>query len=142
MMQAADQTPRGQLRHDVAQAVVGVAWRRRIVECQQDAGEDLGQESKQSPTARHLKPSSRLRNILVEKMLDRGLHAGSVFEPIEHASQHSLSSLNLRPDEQLAVVHASHITIQRTWGRSAEDFAVDVKNHSMSGEWVVILMHV
>ena len=80
-MQAAHQPPAGDLGQDVAQAVVGIAGRGRVVEGQQRAGEGLHQKQEQRHAAEHLMPAARRRNLLVEEIADRGLDARAVIEP-------------------------------------------------------------
>src|ERR1019366_7088286 len=77
-------TPRsagGQLRQDVAQAVVGVARGGRVVEGQQRARECLHQEEKHGDAAEDLVPAAGCRNFFVEELADRTLDAGAMLHP-------------------------------------------------------------
>ena len=81
VVQPAHHAAAGQFGQDVAQAVVRVAGRGRVVEGQQRAGERLHQEEEHRHAAEHLMPAARGRNLLVEELAHRGLDAGAVVEP-------------------------------------------------------------
>ena len=84
---AAHEAAGGDLRHDVAQAVVGFGRSRRVVQGQQNSGDYLHQECKQRDAAEHLMPSGGGGNVFVKEVLDGALDAGTVFEPIEQSDE-------------------------------------------------------
>src|SRR5690349_15067642 len=84
MVQPADQPAACELGENVAQAVVSLARRGRVVEGQQRAGEGLGQEQKDGHAAEDMTPAARCRNLLVEEIADGRLHAGAMVEPAHY----------------------------------------------------------
>ena len=81
MMQAADQAAASDFGEDVAQAVIGVAGRGRVVKCQQRAGERLYQKEEDGDAAEDLMPAAGGRNLFVQKVADGGLDARAMIQP-------------------------------------------------------------
>src|ERR1019366_8446660 len=77
-----DEAAASQFGQDVAQAVIGVAWRRRIIDGQQHPGERLYQEQKHSHAAEHLAPAARRGNLFGEEVARGGLNPGAMVQPV------------------------------------------------------------
>src|ERR1035438_7118771 len=86
MMQPADEPAARNLRQDIAQAVVGFSGRGRVVEGQQDAGERLREEQEYRDAAEYLVPAARRRNLFIEELAHRRLHARAMFQPLPERS--------------------------------------------------------
>src|SRR6266516_3659959 len=82
VMEAADEPPAGQLGQDVAEAVIGVAGSRRVIEGEQRSGERLRQKQENRDAAEYLVPPARRRDLLVQKVPDGGVDARAVIDPV------------------------------------------------------------
>ena len=87
MVKPPDQTPAGDLGHDVLEAVVGIPRLGGVVEGQQNAGKGLNEEEEQGNAAEDLVPAAGGGNILVEEVLDGRLEPGAMVHPIQDSSK-------------------------------------------------------
>ena len=87
VMQASNHLAAGQFGNDVAKAVIRLTRSRRVVQREQNSGGDLHQKCEHRHAAQNLMPARGVRNILVQKMIYRGLDAGTFFEPVDNAPQ-------------------------------------------------------
>src|SRR4051794_18146058 len=86
VVQSTNQPPGCDLRNDVLQTVVCLAWRRGIIKREKNPGKSLYEKEKESDASKHLVPAARTGNLLVEKAADRGFQAGSMIKPIQNSS--------------------------------------------------------
>ena len=68
VVQAAHEPSRGDLGQDIAKAAISVAGRRRVVERQHDAGEELDQDQEQRHAAEYLMPAAGGRDLFVQEI--------------------------------------------------------------------------
>ena len=96
VMQSADEAARCRAA-DEADAVVRVVGRRRVVERQEGAGEELNRDERQEHAAEREDPSRAGGNLLVEQHMPRGAETGPRVEPLQQpghatAARHTRTS--------------------------------------------------
>ena len=117
VVQPAHQPAGGQFRQDVAQAVIGIARRGRVVEGQQRAREGLHHEQEHGDAAEYLVPAAGGWNLFVEELAHRTLYAGAMVHPFvdpPDAAPHDFFSA-----ETCSLPSSSLVPFSLVWYRSS-----------------------